>query len=364
MKRLILTSIMTISPILTLAEKGLLYIGTYTRGESQGIYRCSFDFETGELENLGLSAETPSPSFLKLHPTGAFLYAVNEAGEGSITAFSVDKKSGILTQLNQQSTHGGAPCHLAIDKNGRYVITANYTGGNLCVLPIKEDGHLGEAVHVEQHNGSSIDTRRQTKPHAHSIDFSADNAFAISCDLGIDKTLVYRFDANSGQITPNRTPFVQLTPGSGPRHFAFHPDQKRAYILNEMNSTITDCAWDARQGTLIAGKTVSTLPKGFDGHNSTAEIATHPSGKFVYASNRGHDSIAVFSADLIPIQHQHIHGRTPRNFAIDPTGRWLLAAGQNSNTIMVFRIDATTGKLQPTGEPISVPTPVCITFAR
>jgi 6-phosphogluconolactonase len=362
MNKWILGIIMTLSPLAGLAEKVHVYVGTYTRGESKGIYHCAFDSQTGALENLGLAAETPSPSFLKIHPNRKYIYAVNESGAGSITAFAIDSKTGTLSQLNQQSTHGGGPCHLAVDRAGRFVITANYTGGNLCVLPIKVDGSLGEAVHVEQHKGSSVNPKRQKGPHAHSIDFSGDDTFAISCDLGLDKALIYRFDGETGKLVANDPAFLKLAPGAGPRHFALHPDNQRAYVLNEINSTITACNWNGKTGALYASKTVSTLPEGFAGNNSTAEIFTHPGGKFVYASNRGHDSIAVFSADLALIEHESIRGKTPRNFAIDPTGAWLLAAGQNSNTIAVFRIDSETGKLEPVGDPTSVPTPVCIMF--
>jgi 6-phosphogluconolactonase len=338
------------------------YVGTYTRGESKGIYHGTLDTHTGEIAIGGVAAETVSPSFLKRHPTGPFLYAVNETATGDISAFRIDPKTRELTLINQQSTHGGAPCHLSIDATGRHVITANYSGGNLCMLPINKDGSLTEAEKIIQHTGSSVNPKRQQSPHAHSIDFSPDNRFALSCDLGIDQVLVYRYDAETSSLMPHNPAYLNIEAGSGPRHLAFHPDGKRIYVLNEISSTLAACTWDATQGTVSAVKTVSTLPGDFKGRSGTAEVAVHPNGKFVYASNRGHDSMVVFSATLELIEHESTQGKAPRHFCIDPSGHFLLAANQGSDSIFSFAIDQDTGKLTPTGHRVTVPMPVCIAF--
>ena len=355
------------------AEAGSLrvYVGTYTRGTSEGIYLCRMDLSTGKLEAPALAAEAVNPSFLALHPNRRFLYAVGEMGSfagkkaGAVSAFALDPATGKLGLLNQQASGGAGPCHLAVDRTGRYVLAANYTGGSVVCLPIQQDGRLGEATSFVQHEGSSVNPRRQRGPHAHCVNLDAANRFAVSADLGLDKVLIYRFDATAGRLTPNDSPWAKVAPGAGPRHFAFHPSARFAYVINELDSTVTAFRYDAKRGVLSTLGTVSTLPEGFDGQNSTAEIDVHPSGEFLYGSNRGHDSIVIFAVDadqgtLRQVGHQSTQGKTPRNFAIDPTGRYLLAANQASDTIVVFRVDAKTGQLHPTGHSVSVPSPVCV----
>jgi 6-phosphogluconolactonase len=350
----------------------LVYIGTYTgpKSTSKGIYAFRFDDHTGRLTPIGLVAETPSPSFLALHPSGRFLYAVNEVGNvgeekgGSVSAFAIDVATGHLTLLNTQPSRGADPCYLTVDAAGAGVLVANYTGGNLAVLPIEADGRLGPPVQVVQHTGRSVNHDRQAAPHAHSIDLDAANQFAVAADLGADKLFVYRYSAV--HLTPNLVPAVATEPGSGPRHFAFHPNGKVAFAINEMASTITSYGWDGRRGTLTLSETVSTVPSGSHQPNTTAEIRVHPSGRFVYGSNRGHDSIAVFATSptghLTLVERELTRGKEPRNFTIAPGGRWLVAANQGSNTLAVFQIDEKTGALAPVGPLVPVGVPVCVVF--
>ncbi|RMG38618.1 MAG: lactonase family protein [Planctomycetota bacterium] len=351
-----------------------VYLGTYTRGASKGIYLADLDVATGRLSNLRVAAEATNPSFLALHPKGPFLYAVNEVGEyrgrpgGAVTGFRI-RDDGTLAELNHASTQGGAPCHLVVDSAGRFVLVANYSGGSVCVLPISADGRVGEAVSLVQHEGSSVDPARQRGPHAHSINLDATNRFAIAADLGLDKLLVYRFDRATGRLLPNDPPWVSVRPGSGPRHFTFHPNGRWAYVINELASTITALTFDAKTGRLKPFQTVSTVPADFDGANTTAEVRVHPGGRWLYGSNRGHDSIAVFAIDqdsgrLKLIQHHPSGGKTPRNFAPDPSGRWLLVANQNSDNVVVLRVDADTGRLTPTDVELEVADPVCVRFRR
>jgi 6-phosphogluconolactonase len=279
----------------------------------------------------------------------------------------MDKTTGKLTQLNRQPSGGRGPCHVVVDTTGRCALAANYSSGSVAALPIGPDGKLRPAASVIQHKGSSVNKRRQTGPHAHSINLDSANRFAVAADLGADKVFVYQFDPAKGTLKPHAPPATRLAPGAGPRHFAFHPSGKFAYVINELDSTVTTFAFDAKKGTLAKTSTLSTLPPDFKGFNSTAEVQVHPSGKFLYGSNRGHDSLAVFAIDgktgkLTPAGHQPTGGKTPRNFGIDPTGRYILAANQNSNNVIVFRVDQTTGKLKPTGSSITVSSPVCVKF--
>jgi 6-phosphogluconolactonase len=354
----------------------LVYIGTYTQRDSKGIYVYRLDLGTGQLTPAGVAAETPSPSFLAIHPNRRFLYAANEVstfnGErtGSVSAFAIDAKTGKLTPLNQQPSGGQGPCHLVVDKSGKAVLVANYGGGSVSAIPIGRDGKLGTPTASIQHTGSGTNPQRQERPHAHSINLDAGNKFAVAADLGLDKLLVYRFDPGKGTLVANDPPFATVAPGSGPRHFAFHPNRRNAYVINEMARTVTAFGYDAKGGVLKELQTISTLPAGVTGGNfSTAEVQVHPSGKFLYGSNRGHNSIAIFSIDsktgmLTAAGHQPTQGNTPRNFGIDPTGKFLLAANQASNTVVVFRIDGKTGALTPTGQVVQVPVPVCVKFVR
>lgn len=348
----------------------LVYIGTYTDTKSRGIYAFRLDAVKGELSPIGLVAEAESPSFLAIHPNRRFLFAVNEsfakANSGGVSAFEIDTQGGKLTLLNQEPSGGSGPCHLVVDKSGRNVLVANYGGGSVAVLPVDANGRLGKASSFIQHQGSSVDPRRQKGPHAHSINLDTANRFAAAADLGLDKVLIYRFDPAKGTLTPNDPPSVSVAPGAGPRHFAFHPSDRYAYVINEMHSTVTAFAYDASRGVLKELQTISTLPEKVEG-NSTAEVQVHPSGKFLYGSNRGHNSIVVFAINrktgrLTLVEHEPTQGKTPRNFGIDPTGSYLLAANQESDNVAVFRIDPKSGKLTATGQVVEVPKPVCVKF--
>ena len=349
----------------------LVYIGTYTRGRREGIYVYRMDGSSGALERAADAVVIDDPSFVTIDPQRRYLYAVSESSEvadtpsGVVSAFSIDSKTGGLTSLGRQSTGGEGPCHLTVDATGKSLLVANYGSGSVCVLPIRDDGRLGQATDFVQHQGSSADPRRQTGPHAHSVTVDAANRFVFAADLGLDQVLVYRLDADRGKLTPNDDPQVQLKPGAGPRHFDFHPNGVFAYVINELDSTITAFDYDAAAGTLSEIETVSTLPDGFAGVSHCADVHVSPSGRFLYGSNRGHDSIVIFEIDrdtgrLDYVGHEPTQGRTPRNFAIDPTGTFLLAANQDSDTVVTFRIDERTGLLDPAGHVAEVPMPVCL----
>lgn len=350
----------------------LIYIGTYTRRGGKGIYVCRLDLPSGAMEILGGAGVTDNPSFLAIHPDGHHAYAINEVAEfhgkpgGGVSAFSIDPETGALTLLNQQSSIGTEPCYVTVDKTGRYVLVANYAGGSVCVLPIVSDGQLEPASGFVQHEGSSVIPRRQKAPHAHSIVVDPTNRYVYVPDLGMDKIMIYWLDLENGNLVPNETqPYVRVTPAHGPRHFAFHPNGRYACVINEIGCTVTMYGYDDTKGTLEEIQTVPTLPDGFEGMNGTADIHFSPSGKFVYGSNRGHDSIVVYAVDeetgeLSYVGHESTRGRCPRNFCIDPTGNLLLAANQESDNVVAFHIDQETGELEPTGAEIELPMPVCI----
>jgi len=359
----------------TIETKYFVYVGTYTEdgSTSKGIYAYRFDSDSGQLTSIGLAAPTTNPSFLAVHPNHRFLYAVNETGNykgqksGAVSAFAIDHTTGKLTLLNEVASGGADPCYITVDKTGKFVLVANYTGGSASVFPIRQDGGLDEASAFIQHSGHGTNPKRQEGPHAHSIDLSPDNRFAIVDDLGLDETLVYKFDAVKGTLTPNDPPFAKAAPGAGPRHFALHPNGKFGYVINEMGSTVSVFSFDAANGVLRPLQTISTLPKGFAKQNDDAEIAVHPSGKFLYASNRGHDSIAVFAIDsndgkLKLLEYVSTKGQSPRHFEIDPAGSLLFAENEKSDSIVVFRIDARSGGLTPTGKTLDVSQPVCVKF--
>ena len=352
-----------------------VYIGTYTGAKSKGIYSARFDTTTGRLSAIELAAETKNPTFLAVHPKLPVLYAVAEvdslAGQktGGVKAFRINGADGKLTLLNPQSSGGKGPCHVAVDGSGKCALVANYGSGSIAALPIKADGSLGAAVSVIQHQGSSVNPQRQAGPHAHFIATDPDNRLALACDLGLDKVLLYRLDPVKSVLTPNEPAFASLKPGSGPRHFGFRPDHRFVYVVNEMGSSVTTFAWDKKQGGMREVQMVSTIPEDFKGDTTCAELQVHPSGKFVYASNRGHDSIAVFASDrksgrLSLVEHRPTDGKTPRHFAIDPSGNWLLAENQGSDSIVVFKLDPKTGKLAPTNQRAEVGSPVCLVFAK
>jgi 6-phosphogluconolactonase len=352
-----------------------VYVGTYTGGRgqdhSQGIYLLELDLRSGRLSSPRVAGASINPSFLAIHPSRKFLYAVNEVGEfkgrpsGAVSAFAIDPARGSLTLLNQQSSVGSGPCHLVVDQSGKNVLVANYGSGSVACLPIGADGRLKSESSFSQHHGSGSKPARQAGPHAHSINLDQAGRFAAVADLGLDKVFIYRFDESSGKLVPNRPSSVSIASGSGPRHFAFHPNRRFSYVINEMANTVTAFAFDAGEGSLASIQTIATLPEEFKGTSHTAEVQVHPSGKFLYGSNRGHDSIAIFAIDpetgkLTTIGFEPTQGKNPRNFAIDPTGAYLLAENGESNTIVVFSIDPQTGILRPTGQKVRVPKPVCI----
>lgn len=355
-------------------DKYLMYVGTYTEGgsTSKGIYAYRFDADTGIVSTIGLAAHTINPSFLAVHPNHRFLYAVNEVGNyegqksGGVSAFAIDRATGKLTFLNEVASKGADPCYITLDKTGKYVLVANYTGGSIAIFPVLDDGHLGEATAFVQHSGHSTNPQRQEGPHAHSIDLSPDNRFAIVDDLGLDETLIYRFDSTKGTLASDPA-FAKSDPGAGPRHFAFHPSGKFAYVVHEMQNTVTAFDYDAADGILHPLQTISILPKSFSGENTAAEIQIHPSGKFLYASNRGHDSIAVFAIDpnkgtLTLVEYASTKGQGPRNFEIAPGGKILFAANEKADNVVVFRINQQNGRLTPTGKVLDVAQPVCVKF--
>jgi 6-phosphogluconolactonase len=347
----------------------MLYVGTYTTGKSEGIYLYRMNASTGELRHTGTVAGVVNPSFLAIAPQRRHLFAVNEVTEfngkrsGAVTAFSIDQATGGLALLNQQPSLGEAPCYIEVDRTGKFVLVANYGGGNISVLPVRRDGRLGESTAFVQHQGSGPNAERQEGPHAHCIILDRLNRYAFAVDLGVDKIMIYCFDPIKGKLAANSPPAISVKAGAGPRHLIFHPSGRYAYVINELDSTLTAFAYDGRRGALSAIETTSTLPASFSGVNSCADVHVSPSGKFLYGSNRGHDSIVIFSIDpgtgkLRYVDHQPTGGKTPRNFAVDPTGAYLLAANQNSDSITVFRIDQRRGSLMPTGHKADVPSPV------
>jgi 6-phosphogluconolactonase len=361
-----------------------VYVGTYTEppnGRAEGIYVYRMDPSSGALTHVRTVTDVANPSFLAFDPAQRFLYAVNETGTfagqhgGGVSAFALDAVAGELTFLNARPSHGTAPCHLCVDPTGRYVLSANYGSGQFVVHPVGPDGRLEGVTDVVRHEGSGPNAQRQEGPHAHMITFDPSGRYVLTVDLGIDRTLVYRLDTGTGKLVPHevtqggvtRQSAAASAPGAGPRHIAFHPDGRYAYVINELGCTVDVFAWDADAGTFAPLQTISTLPAGFTPPGTTAEIAVHPSGRFLYGSNRGHDSIAIFAIDaaagrLTALGHTPTRGKDPRNFAIDPTGAFLLAANQNSDTVVTFRIDQSTGTLTATGDTAAIPTPVCLLF--
>jgi 6-phosphogluconolactonase len=357
----------------------LVYVGTYTTGKSKGIYLFRLQPTGSEvspnvtLVPLGLAGEASNPSFLELDLKRRLLFCVNEIDTfegkpgGSVTAFSIDAASGELTLLNQRPTKGTAPCHLTLDKEGRYLLVANYGSGSVVVFPVAADGRLGQASDFVQHSGESVNPERQTGPHAHCVTLDPANRFLFVCDLGLDKVLGYKFDAQNGKLTPNNPAFTPIKAGAGPRHMVFRPDGKFAYLINELNSTINAFAYDRKSGVLTEIQTVTTLPGNYDGPNTTAEIDVHPSGKYLYGSNRGNETVVVFEIDkakgtLTWVEEQGTGGKTPRHFGIQPSGQHMAIANQDSDTILASRIDPGNGRLKPSGIFAECPFPVCVRF--
>ncbi|HTT33776.1 MAG TPA: lactonase family protein [Methylomirabilota bacterium] len=349
----------------------LMFVGTYTtKTTSKGIYVFRYDASSGKLAPLGVAAETPDPSWVVIHPSGKYLYAANEAGKNStISAFAVDAPGGKLTLLNQLPALGEDPCYLSFDKTGKYLFVANYTSGNVVVFPIGADGKLGAATaNVHDEGTLGPNKERQEAPHSHWTQASTDNRFVFVADLGLDAILAYYLDFTKGTLTPNKPFFLRpLTAGAGPRHATFSQEGRYFYVLSEMDSTVTSFAYSPGHGVFGYLGVVHMLPVGFEGRNDAAEIAIHPNGKFLYASNRGHDSIAAFhidaaSGELTAVGDFSVLGKEPRHFAIDPSGKFLLAEDQFSDKIVTFSIDQKTGALTPTGDAAEVPSPVCLVF--
>ncbi len=354
-------------------EALMLYVGTYSRGGSRGIYRVSMNVANGRLRIENSFPGLQNPAFLAIDPTNRYLFAVSETGEyegarvGSVASHAIDAATGNLVRISQQPSGGAAPVHVSVAADASFILVANYNGGNVAMLPVDDAGALAPPSSIRQHTGSSVNPQRQERPHAHSIYLDKDERFALAVDLGTDEIRVYRIDRDSNALVPTNPPAYATQPGAGPRHLVFHPNGRRVFVINELSNSITSFDYDTQTGALSPIATVSTLPAGFSGFNTCAEIRMSASGRFVYGSNRGHDSIAVFALDdatgtLTPVQHVSTGGRTPRNFEIDPTGRYLIAANQDSNNLVVFSIDSETGMLEATGETLTIPAPVCVRF--
>ena len=359
------------------ASSYLAYVGTYTASSSKGIYSFRFDPATGQLKAIGVAAELPNPSFLATDPQHRFLYAVTEMGpepgaddykkNGFVSSYSINRKTGALTFLNKVDAGGGGSCHLVVDKTGKMLFVANYGSGNVASFAIKADGSIGERTGFYQHSGSSVDPARQKGPHAHAVVLSPDNRFLFVPDLGTDQIKIYRVDAQKGTFAPNDPASAPVKAGYGPRHFAFGHGAKYAYALCEMGSSVAVFSYNPATGSLTPVQTISNLPEGFKGEDNSAEIEVDRSGRFLYASNRGNDSITVYAIDpakgtLTKVEVVPTQGKTPRNFALDPTGKYLIAANQDSSTMVVFSVDPKDGRLKPAGQPIDTPSPIAILF--
>ena len=355
------------------AAERFAYIGTYTNtGTSEGIYRLFLNTTTGAMRVDGVAAKSADPSFLALHPNGRALYAVNELEQfdgkrtGAVSAFAITGGSGALTPINQLASHGAAPCYVSVDRTGHTVFVANYLSGTIATFPVRQDGGLGDARAVVQHEGKGPNAERQEGPHAHCIIADPANRHVIAADLGVDGVLVYRFDEKAGELSRSATK-VATKPGAGPRHLAFHPSGQFLYVINELDSTLVAYRYDGERGTLDQVQVTASSPGGTAPANFPADLHVTPSGRFLYGSNRGHNTIAVFSIDsssgqLTAVQQISTGGDWPRNFAFDPTSRFLLVANQRSDSILSFRVDAESGRLTPTGETVQLPSPVCIRF--
>ena len=353
------------------STKEIMYVGTYSVRGSEGIYVFEFDRKAGTMQPIQSISNGKSPSFLALHPSGAYLYSVNEGADksGGVSAYAVDKATGKLTFLNGQSSLGGGPCHISVDKTGKTVFVSNYGGGSLTVLPVKADGALGEATDSVQDSGTGPNTQRQEKPHVHSATLAPDNRFVYVADLTTDKLNIFAIDANASKVKPASTPFASVKPGSGPRHFTFHPNGKYAYLVEELTSTVATFSRDSKTGALtLLQDNVKTLPDNFTGNNTSADIHIDSDGKFLYQSNRGANTLAIFAigndGKLTKVGDQPTEGKTPRNFLIDPKGDFIFVAHQDSDNITIFKRDQKTGKLTYTGQSVPVPAAVCVIMAN
>lgn len=344
-----------------------VYFGSHSSAPGSGFSLANFDSDSGALSKPVFLLEAKEPAFFVISADKARLYTCNSGTPGGLSSYAVDPSSGHLRLLNRVLAGGGDTSFVSLDKTGLHVLVANYDGGSVAVFALKPDGSIGDWTGFDQHRGRSVNPIRQTRPYAHSIVLDPSNRFALVPDLGVDKVYIYRFDASTGRLTPNAPAFVPIAPGSGPRHVRFHPNGHWVYLINEIASTIEAFAWDTGAGTLAPFQTVSTLPADFNGVNACAELEIHPNGKFLYGSNRGHDSIAVLAIDAVtgrlsPVEYHASGGKTPRNFAFDPTGRWIVLTNQDSNNAVVFRVDADSGRLTQNGDPVPVPSPFCERF--
>jgi 6-phosphogluconolactonase len=344
-------------------DPDLFYVGTYT----ENIYLVRMDRRSGELLRVGAANAGARPSFLTIHPNRRVLYAANEVDNGAVSGFAIDRATGGLTRLNEQPSEGGAPCYVSVDRSGRALLVANYAGGNVALLPIEPDGTLAPA-HMVQHTGKGPNAERQEAPHAHCILPDRTNRFALAADLGADRVFVYRLDLDAKALRPVGE--AVMRPGAGPRHLTLHPTLPLVFVANELDSTVATLRFDAAHGSLSpvdTHSTVATLPAGWTGTNYPADIHVDSKGRTLYVSNRGHNSIALFSVTgagaLALEQSVSTEGDWPRNFSLDPTGRWLLVANQRSNSVVVFARDPSNGRLTPTKQKIEIPSPVCLRFA-
>jgi 6-phosphogluconolactonase len=356
-----------------LAKKSsFVYVGTYTRTTSKGLYGYRLDAKTGQFAPIGLLAELPNPSFAVSDPRHRYLYSVTETGnhgrsQGSISSFAIDPKTGSLKLLNKVDSGGGGTCHVALDNTGKTLFIVNYSSGTVASFAIKTDGSIGERTGFDQHTGSSVNPDRQKGPHPHEVVFSPDNRFMFVPDLGTDKVNIYRFDADKGTFSPSTTPFVSVKAGLGPRHLTFGRRGRFAYLVCEMGSSVVVFSYDPVRGLLTPVQTISTLPADFKGEDASAEIEVDRPGRFLYVSNRGNNSITVFAIDprhgtLMRVQVMPTQGKWPRSFAIDPTGKYLLVANQDSNQMALFAVDGKNGRLTPTGKLLDVASPVFVLF--
>jgi 6-phosphogluconolactonase len=355
------------APLLAPAANRYVLFGTHSSGQGIGFSVARFDTDTGALTSPRLDVEAVQPAFFVIHPDGRHLYTCNSGSPGGISAYAIDSKTAALTLINRVSSGGDDPSYVCLDHTTRFLLVANYDSGTIATFALQPDGRIGARTAFVQHTGRSINPQRQTHAYAHSIIVDPTNHFALAADLGVDKLFVYRFDDRTGALTPNDPPFAAVTPGSGPRHVTFHPNGRWVYLINEMGCTVTAFNWDSARGALAEFQTVPTLPADFKGASTCAEVLVHPNGRFLYGSNRGHDSIVVFAIDaasgrLTALEHVPTQGRTPRNFAFDPTGRWIICTNQDSNNAVVFRVDDATGRLTQTGKPVPVPSPFCERF--
>ncbi len=349
------------------ASDTFVYFGSHRAGPNLGFSLAHFDTDTGVLTKPEFLREARAPAFFSIHPDGQHLYTCNSGNPGGVSSYAIDPHTGALTLLNRELAGGGDTSYVSLDRTGRYALVANYDGGSIAVFALKPDGSLGDWTAFVQHTGKSMNPQRQTHAYAHSIITDPLNRFALVADLGVDKLFVYRFDEKTGALKPNTPAFVSVPPGSGPRHVKFHPNGRWVYLINEIASTVIGYDWDSEKGGLTEFQNVSTLPVDFQGTSACAELEVHPNGKFLYGSNRGHDSLAVFAIDaanghLAAIQHVPSGGKTPRNFAFDPTAKWIVCTNHGSDNAVVFRVDASTGRLTQQGEPVPVPAPFCERF--